>query len=148
MFNAKKILIAGLLAAGPLLGASAQADDTHPFATHHYVIQVSQDDPALWNLAMNNAQNLENHYGPDKVEVVVVAYGPGLKMLLADSPAAARITAQTTSGIEFDACENTMKGMAKKSGHMPKMNPSVKVVPAGVVRIGELEEQGFSYIKP
>jgi len=148
MFRAKKLLISALLTTGALLGSTARADEAHPFATHHYVIQVSQDDPALWTLAMNNAQNIENYYGPDKVNVVVVAYGPGLKMLLADSPVAGRLKDQAASGIEFDACENTMKGMAKKSGHMPTINPAAKVVPAGVVRIGELEEKGYSYIKP
>ena len=55
---------------------------------------------------------------------------------------------QAMSGIEFDACHNTMQAMAKKLGHMPAINPAATVVPAGVVRIGELEQKGFSYIKP
>ncbi len=149
MSSLKNILGLAVLAGGSLLAMPAHAaDDAHPFATHHYVIQVSEDSPARWTLAMNNARNLENYYGPDKVDVVVVAYGPGLKMLLKNSKVAKRVKDQAMSGIEFDACHNTMEAMAKKLGHMPAINPAAKVVPAGVVRIGELEQKGYSYIKP
>jgi intracellular sulfur oxidation DsrE/DsrF family protein len=133
---------------GSVLAGPAQAGDSHPFATAHYVLQVSEDDPARWNLAMNNAQNLQNAYGPDKVEVVIVAYGPGLKMLLKKAKTAKRVQSLSMGGVEFDACHNTMKHMAKKLGHMPAMNSVAKVVPGGVVRIGELEQKGYSYIKP
>jgi len=149
MRNHQKILSAlalfGLIA-GPIVGVAD--DDSHPFATHHYVIQVSQDDSARWTLALNNAQNLLNHYGPSDVEVIVVTFGPGLHMLLKDSKVAQRVQSIAAEGVEFDACHNTMEGMAKKLGHMPVLNPAAKVVPAGVVRIGELEGKGFAYLKP
>lgn len=148
MFRLMKLPSLAVLALSTLLALPVHADDTHPFATQHYVLQVSQNDPARWNLAMNNAQNLQSYYGPDKVEVVIVAYGPGLNMLLKDSKVAGRVKDQAMNGIEFDACHNTMKGMAKKLGHMPAINPAAKVVPAGVVRIGELESKGYVYLKP
>lgn len=139
------LLLLGLLATA----SNAFADqDSHPFAEAHYVIQVSQNDPARWKLAMNNAQNLLNYYGPSKVEVVIVAYGPGLKMLFKNAKSAQRVASVAAEGVQFDACHNTMKHMAKKLGHMPKINPAAKVVPAGVVRIGELQGKGYAYIKP
>ncbi|MEJ2480233.1 MAG: hypothetical protein P8Y78_08650 [Acidihalobacter sp.] len=148
-------LLAGLtmigLVAGPIAASAANSSsgsDSHPFAKHHYVIQVSENNPGLWTLAMNNAQNLLNYYGPSDVQVVIVAYGPGLKMLFKNSKVASRVQSEAMEGIEFDACHNTMKHMAKKLGHMPAINSSAKVVPAGVVRIGELEGKGFAYIKP
>ena len=149
MLRVKDILGVTAVALGAVVMNPAQAAaDSHPFATAHYVIQVSEGDPARWNLAMNNAHNLQQHYGPDKVEVIIVAYGPGLKMMLKNAKTAQRVESLTTDGIEFDACHNTMKAMAKKTGHMPKLASGVKIVPGGVVRIGELEQKGYSYIKP
>lgn len=119
-----------------------------PFADEHLVIQVSEDDPKLWNLALNNAQNVLDYVGDDKAQVVIVTYGPGLKMLLKNSPVAQRIASEDAEGIEFDACHNTMKSMERKTGHMPALTPQAVVVPAGVVRIMQLEHAGFEYIKP
>ncbi|WP_439097810.1 DsrE family protein, partial [Acidithiobacillus thiooxidans] len=80
--------------------------------------------------------------------IVVVAFGPGLKMLVANSPVAKTIAAMNAEGVEFDACHNTMLAMAKKLGHLPKLVPSAVIVPAGIVRIMQLESHGFDYVKP
>ena len=119
-----------------------------PFARHALVMQVSSDDPQSWQLALNNAQNVLQYFGEDKVRVVIVAFGPGLRMLLKDSPVAARIAAQDGEGVEFDACHNTMEGMARKLGHLPELVPAAVVVPAGVVRLMQLEKAGFAYLRP
>jgi len=119
-----------------------------PFATRSVVIEVDNKDPARWELALNNAQNIQNDLGAENVRVNVVAFGPGLHMLMQNSVAAKRIAAQNAGGIEFDACHNTMKGMEKKSGHMPVLVPSAVIVPSGAVRIMQLEKAGFAFIKP
>ena len=119
-----------------------------PFAKHHAVLQVSQDDPALWNLALNNAANMQQFFGEDKIQVVVVAYGPGLKMLLKDSPVAKRLQALDGQGVEFDACNTTLMGMAKQLGHTPELAPEAVLVPGGIVRIMQLEQHGYNSIKP
>ncbi|MGA7801250.1 MAG: hypothetical protein WCC36_10615 [Gammaproteobacteria bacterium] len=118
------------------------------FAKQHAVLQVSEADPHLWTLVLNNASNLTNYFGQGKVQVVVVAYGPGLKMLLHNSKDAKRIAGLTAEGVEFDACHNTMEHMKRKTGHLPKLVSSAVVVPAGVVRIMQLEQHGYDYIKP
>ena len=82
------------------------------------------------------------------MRIVVVAYGPGLKMLFKDSAAAARIAEADAAGIEFDACNNTLQGMAKALGHTPELQPAAVIVPAGVVRIMQLEKSGFEYVRP
>ncbi len=89
-----------------------------------------------------------NYYGPSEVQVVIVAYGPGVKMLFKDSEVASRVQSVAAEGVEFDACRNTMQSLAKKLGHLPEINPAATVVPAGVVVIGELQDKGFAYIKP
>jgi len=121
----------------------------HPFAIAHVVLQVSQDNPARWNLTLNNAQNLLNYFGQEKVQIVVVAFGPGIKMYLPKNKAiAARIAAITAEGVEFDVCHNSMEEFKKKTGHLPPLDPSVVIVPAGIVRIMQLESHGFNYVKP
>jgi uncharacterized protein len=76
-------------------------------------------------------------------------------MLRADtSPVKDRI-AQIASGdatfpskIVFSACNNTKQAMEKREGHPITIIPQARIVPAGVVRIMELEEQGWSYVRP
>lgn len=120
----------------------------HPFAQRKLVMQVSQDSPGRWNLTLNTAQNILNYFGQEKVQIVVVAFGPGLKMELKNSPVAQKIAAMNAEGVEFDACHNTMEEMKKKIGHLPILVPSAVVVPAGIVRIMQLESHGFNYVKP
>ena len=91
--------------------------------------------------------NIRKHYG-DNVDVVVVAYGPGLSLLTKKNKEAARVKSLAVSGITFDACANTMKAVEKKTGKKPMLTDGVKIVPAGVARIVELEEKGYSYIRP
>ncbi|MCE5420609.1 MULTISPECIES: DsrE family protein [Acidithiobacillus] len=120
----------------------------HPFASRKLVVQVSQDNPARWDLVLNTTQNILNYFGQEKVQIVIVAFGPGLKFLLANSPVKQRIAALDAEGVEFDACHNTMLQFQKKLGHMPELVPSAVVVPAGIVRIMQLESHGFDYVKP
>lgn len=120
----------------------------HPFAKAHIILQISQDNPARWGLALSNAQNLMNYFGQEEVQIVFVAFGPGEKMYLANSPVAQRIAALNGEGVEFDACDNTYKAMTKKMGHPPKLVSQAVMVPAGIVRIMQLEQHGFDYIKP
>ncbi len=139
----------GLLSIG-----AAQAQGAKP---HHIVIQVDQNDPAVMNLALNNAQNVVQYYRDknEDVAVEIVAYGPGLNMLRADtSPLKDRIAhiasseATFPSKIVFSACNNTLQGMEKREGHKITIIPQAGIVPSGVVRIMQLEEQGWSYVRP
>lgn len=137
------ILIAMALS---LVGFNAQAGD---FAEQKIVLQVS--DKAGQTLALNVAGNLVKHYGQDRVSVEVVAFGPGLGLLV-DSPKNknnGRVTSLAGSGVKFSACGNTIRKMTKKNnGKAPKINAKASTVPAGVVRIVELQDQGYKLIKP
>jgi intracellular sulfur oxidation DsrE/DsrF family protein len=127
----------------------------HPTKAHRLVIQVDQNDPAVMNLALNNATNVIDYYrakGED-VNVDVVTYGPGLHMLRADtSPVQDRIKNLKDyafpSKIQFSACGNTKEGMEKKEGHAIAVLSEAVVVPSGVVRLMELQEKGWSYVRP
>jgi hypothetical protein len=105
-------------------------------------------DPSKQELILNNASNLLDAYPPGQVEVEIVAYGPGLRLMFAENVNAQRIDSLSQSGVKFSACGNTLKGMTKLLGEEPKLNPQAKVVPGGIVRIGELVKQGYIYVKP
>ena len=146
-----KILKAGTAIAFGLAMTAAQpafSADDHSMAEHKVVFQISSADPVTQNLVLNNAVNLRKQLGADNVDVVVVAYGPGLSLLTKASKQAERVKSLAQEGITFDACSNTMHAVQKKTGKMPVLIEGVKVVPAGVSRIVELEEKGYSYIRP
>ena len=123
---------------------------------HHIVFQVDQNDPAVMNLVLNNVQNMLDYYNgkgePAKIEVV--AFGPGLAMLRDDtSPVKDRLKRLAKDGsfpanLQLSACHNTMVGMEKKEGHPIPIMSVAKVVPSGVVRIAERQEEGWSYLRP
>jgi intracellular sulfur oxidation DsrE/DsrF family protein len=123
--------------------------------THRISIQVDQDDPQVMNIVLNNATNVIEYYRDknEDVDIEVVAYGPGLHMLRSDSsPVQDRIRRLKDMAfpgkIEFSACNNTKQGMEKTEGHAIAMVPEAMVVPSGVVRLMELQEQGWSYVRP
>ncbi len=132
-----------MLTARPALSA-----DDATFAEYKYVLQISDMDPTKQELVLNNATNLLAAYPPGAVSVEVVAYGPGLRLLFADNVNAQRVDSLSQSGVAFSACNNTIKAMTKQLGYKPKINPAAKVVPGGVVRIGDLVRQGYVYIRP
>ena len=120
---------------------------------HHIAIQVSVNDPAVMNLALNNAVNVAQDYSAkgEEVEIEIVAYGPGLHMLRDDtSPVKARVKSigESMPNVAFTACGNTQKAMQKAEGKEIPLSSTAKVVSAGVVRLMELQEQGWSYIRP
>ena len=145
----KKILSAFLLLIA--ISASYQvqaAEDKKPFAEERIVLQISDPNPFKQTLVLNVASNLIKYYGQDKVDVEIVAFGPGLRLLFKDNVNTGRIQGLTSSGVTFAACKNTIAGMTKKLGHAPELNSNAVPVSAGVVRIIELENQGFKLIKP
>lgn len=138
------MVFAGVMAAG---AAFAEGQ------THYVAIHVDENDPQVMNMALNNAKNVDAYYKSvgDDVVIELVAYGPGLNMLVADkSPVSERIAALSLElgNISFAACGNTIKGMEKKTGAEVTLLDEAEVVASGVVRLIELQEQGFAYVRP
>ncbi|MET0102926.1 MAG: DsrE family protein [Sedimenticola sp.] len=125
-------------------GALASAD----VPAHKIVIQVSTDDARSQTIALNNAVNLQKAVGQDNVAIEIVAFGPGLGLLTSTSKQAERVSSLALQDITFSACGNTMKKMQRKTGEMPALLEGVRVVQAGVLRIMELQEQGYAYVRP
>ncbi|WP_143197983.1 DsrE family protein [Bradyrhizobium sp. AS23.2] len=124
-------------------------------AHHRLVIQVNQNDPAVMNLALNNATNVLDYYRKkgEEADVEIVAFGPGLNMLRKDTtPVADRIHAMADlafpNKVRFAACGVTREGMEKKEGKPLELLPEASMVPSGVVHMMELQEKGWSYVRP
>jgi len=124
------------------------SEESKPFAEKRIVLQISDPNPFKQTLVLNVANNLVKHYGQDKVDIEIVAFGPGLRLLFEENVNVGRIDRLVDSGIQFSACENTIAGMSKKLGHAPALNPVATHVSAGVVRIIELVDKGYQLIKP
>ncbi|MCX7145597.1 MAG: DsrE family protein [Sulfuritalea sp.] len=129
----------------PLSSAAAEDKSAQKPQKERVVIQVSDADPQKWNLALNNAKNVQTDLGADKTEVEIVAYGPGIGMLKADAVVANRIEDAVAAGVKVVACENTMK--AQKLSR-DDMNRKVDFVAAGVVQLMRRQQQGYAYIRP
>lgn len=135
--------------------AFARMDD--PAATkkkeHHLILQVNTNDTAAMNLALNNATNVAQYYkdAGEKVKIEVVTFGPGLHMLREDtSPVKPRIEemALSTPEVSFKACGNTQEKMHKAENKDIPIVRQAEVVKSGVVRVMELQEMGWTYVKP
>lgn len=112
---------------------------------HRVVLQVSDADPAKWNLALNNARNVQEDLGKSNVDVEIVAYGPGLGMLKADSKVADRLAQALDNNVGLMACENTMRNT--KVGKAD-MYGGISYVDAGVVHIMKRQREGWAYVRP
>jgi len=112
---------------------------------HKALIQVSDNDAQKWNLALNNARNMQDDLNADAIDLEIVVYGPGIGMLKADSPVAKRVADALKAGVQVVACENTMRNQKLSRGDML---PGIGYVDAGVVEIMKKQQQGWAYIRP
>ena len=124
------------------------AAEDKPFAEHKVVLQISDADPTKQTLVLNVASNLIKAYGTDKVDVEIVAFGPGLRLMFDDNHNKGRISGLNDNGVRFAACGNTRKKMTQALGKEPALNSNATVVPAGVVRIIDLVNKGYILVKP
>ena len=120
----------------------AQAQQT---AKQKVVFQVSDADPAKWNLALNNARNVQTELGKENVQIEIVAYGPGLGMLKRESKAEARLAEALDNNVGLIACENTMVNTKTTKADM---YGGIAYVPAGVTHLMKRQQEGWSYIRP
>ena len=137
-----------LMSFAMLIGGGAAMAQDKPFAEQKIVLQISDPNPFKQTLVLNVANNLLKHYGPDKVAVEIVAFGPGLRLLFADNDNKTRIQGLNASGVRFSACSNTMAKMTSLLGHKPELHSAAHVVDAGVVRIIDLVDQDYKLVKP
>ena len=145
-----KYLSAMLLAVIVALGLAniVQAENEAFEEVHRLVVQVNSDSMDLQDHVLSNIVNLQKHYGLDNIEIEVVAYGPGIWMVTDKSNFASRVESLMMQNVVFTACGNTMDTIETKSGSRPTLLDGVETTKAGIARIIELQEQGWSYLSP
>ncbi len=155
------LLLASLVAV-PVLSSAADAQSSAAPSSrqavsakkqHRVVIQVSENDPRIMNLALNNAENLKTFYeqAGEAVQIEIVAYGPGLNMVRSDtSPVKDRLAALVgrPQPVTLSGCDNTLGRQSKQEGKEISLVSEARLVPTGIGRIVQLQEQGWTYIRP
>lgn len=118
------------------------------FVEHRLALQISDATPEKQALVLNVVVNVLKTYGPDKVAIKVVAFGPGIDLLRAGNANEARIVSLAAQGVHFDVCMNTVETVELATGKPYPLNPVAQRVPAGVVELISLTERGYTLIRP
>jgi intracellular sulfur oxidation DsrE/DsrF family protein len=132
----------------PAVAADDAARAEHPFAEHRLVLQLSDDDPKKQGLVISVANNLLKFYGPDRIAIEVVTFGPEIDLLRSDSPNRKFVDSLVSQGVRFDVCMNTVDTIARTTGTAPQLNPNARLVEAGVAQILMLTEKGYTLVRP
>lgn len=140
------ILLAVVVSLG--LAKAVQSEDEAFSEVHRLVIQVNKDNMDEQDHILSNIVNLQKHYGLDNIEIEVVAYGPGIWLVTDKSKYAERVESLMMQNVVFTACGNTMDTIESTSGVRPTLLDDVETTPAGIARIIELQEKGWSYLSP
>ncbi len=128
-------------------GWAQDSFEEKPFAEARVVLQLS--DQERDSVVLDVANNLIKHYGgPDFIDIEIVTFGPGVRLLYADSPHAVRIASLVDNGVRFYVCENTLDTMERKNGSRPKLSPHAISVQTGVAHIIEKVGEGFTLVRP
>lgn len=147
----RKYSLAGLMLS-LCLGISIGYFSPHSFATEpklqRLVIQMNNKDDELQDHVLANIVNLQKHFGMDNIEIEVVAYGPGIWFLTDASLHKQRIESLLLQNVVFTACGNTLDTIEAKDGKRPRLLADVGIAQAGIARIMERQEQGWSYLSP
>lgn len=139
----KKILLS--LVALALTAAVPALPQAPKGAKHKVVFELNAPAPSGWDQLFHNVENVQKIFGPEGVQVEVVFFGQGLKMLLKDNaPYAERLKKAADSGVVIAACQNTMRAM-KITG--ADIFPFATQVDSGVAELVRKQEAGFVYIK-
>jgi len=134
------LVFASLFAVALPFGAHAQKAEKQKV-----IFQVSDADPAKWALALNNARNVQAELGKENVLIEIVAYGPGLGMLKAESKVEARLAQALEDNVGLIACENTMHSTKTTKADMYS---GISYVSAGVTHLMKRQREGWAYIRP
>jgi intracellular sulfur oxidation DsrE/DsrF family protein len=135
-------------AATPLVSAQQVPLQDKPFAEHRIVLQLSDGDAKKQALVLSVANNLLKAYDPDKVAIEVVAFGPGIDLLLTGSERRRQVESLIAQGVRFDICLNTVDTIERETGKRPEFIPAATPVQVGVGQILFLAENGYAVVRP
>lgn len=141
-------VLAGLAVAFSALAEMAKPEVPDTFAETKIVLQISDREPYKQVMTLNVVSNLLKYYQGKEIDIEVVAFGPGIRLLMASNKHAERVKTYMDAGVRFSACQNTLNNFAAKLGKRVELQDGVIVVPAGAPRIIQLQEAGWRLLKP
>ena len=143
--NAMLVTLLVSLLSASVSGPSGAAET--PQDPHRVVMHVNSSDEKIQRGALNNIRHLYQEVGREHLLVELVVHGAGLTLLTKKASTLATELAQlkTDYDVEFTACSNTMKAMNLTVRDLVEQVD--RAVPA-MVRLMELQEEGWVYIKP
>jgi len=148
----RRLLLGAALAPVAAQAAETVGGDPAPevsaFAEHRLALQLSEREPHRQDLVLSVANNVLKAYGPDKVAIEVVAFGPGIDLLREESLRRHGVDSLVSQGVRFDICLNTVETIARETGQRPTLNPHAIPVEAGVVQLMTLAEAGYILVRP
>ncbi len=111
------------------------------------IFHVDQNEEPVMNLALNNVTNLLATIPGQEHDLVVVFNGPGANLVAWDDVAAflERIKGLAAQGVRFQVCKNAMERFEITEDQVIE---ECEIIPAGIVALIDLQNAGFSYIKP
>ena len=139
------VLLMGL--AGPAFGQAPPVIEP-AFVEHRLTLQLSEPGESKQSQVLNAANNVLKVYGPDKVAIDIVAFGPGIDLLREGNPNAERVHSLVAQGVRFDVCMNTVTTIERETGKPCPLNPQARRVEAGIARIMTLAEHGYVTVRP
>ena len=142
------LLFASLMAATPIISANeVKGEEFKPFAEKHVILQLS--DQANEAVVLDTANNLiKNYGGPDMIDIEIVTFGKGVRLMFADSPHQVRVASLIENGVRFYVCQNTLDTMERTQGNRPVVSSSAIMVQAGVAHIIDRVDDGYILIRP
>jgi hypothetical protein len=124
-----------------------KGEEFKPFAEKHVILQLSEQ--ANEAVVLDTANNLIKHYGgPDMIDIEIVTFGKGVRLMYADSEHQVRISSLVENGVRFYVCQNTLDSMERTHGNRPIINPAAIKVQAGVAHIIDRVDDGYILISP
>jgi len=144
------VFLLGWLLAGPVLAQtpSVGMPNEPAFVEHRVTLQISDAGEPKQTQVLNVAFNVLKSFGPDKVAIEVVAFGPGIDLVRDGNPNAERISSLVKQGVKFDACMNTIETIERNTGKPFPLNPQAVRVPSGATQLLLLAEHGYTIIRP
>lgn len=128
--------------------ATAVPSEDKPFAEHFLALQLSESDSRKERLVLSVASNILKFYGPDKVAIEVVTFGPGIDLLKTGNEHRQLVDSLVSQGVRFSVCGNTLDTIERETGKRPDINPHAREVEAGVAELLKLTESGYTIVRP
>jgi len=141
------VLVVLMAAAQAALANDVKGEEFKPFAEKHVILQLS--DQANEAVVLDTANNLiKNYGGPDMIDIEIVTFGKGVRLLYAGNEHEVRIASLVENGVRFYICQNTLDTIERLNGERPEINPAAIRVQAGVAHIIDRVDDGYILVKP